>query len=674
MRIRFKACAVAWSILACVGCGPSDRPDFGNDGSTGADETELDVDDGLLGAAEDTDGPDGSVADGTDAPSATTDSTDGSDPNGSETTDDSPSNRQTDSQTDATGSDETDSVTTDSAATDVSTTDATGTDTAGQDPTPEDTAGQLGQACAQATDCASGFCADGVCCNSACGAVCSECNSSGTCVAAASDDACEDVECPAETECRVYELTNAGNCDALGACATAAACTSVDVQAGTPCANGEGACDGAGQCVIPNKATLGETCTDGDECGSDYCAATASGARVCCSEACDGVCEACGTDGFCDAAPADDSRCAPITCTPDSACADYPPALSSNRCVGYGQCITEAAYCVAEFSSATTSCGTGMFCDGAGSCEDACSSGEMWCTDECVDLSTDITNCGSCGNACSAPATPDSTAACFSGICAECGAYDQVCCPGAGTGCASGMACGGTDRCVCAVNTHRCNSGSYAGQCAANDNGEACGPSCVDCSQRHATPGCTADKCDNECLAESVCSNNSDGTANCGIWDFDANSLEGAVSLGPMPYVLTEYESGNYMFRFAYSGGTNAGNIRGSVRFPLCGDGRGTNVTGKKLVFDVLYDSSLLNSTAWAMAKVWVGSTSYEGTLLELLNTGVWQTLEMQLTTWKAPAGTNPQQSATDIEIYLGTGVGHPNHYIYIDNVRIVSE
>jgi hypothetical protein len=65
----------------------------------------------------------------------------------------------------------------------------------------------LGQACGSGADCSSGHCADGVCCETACDEVCATCNQPsnlGSCVTSTSDDACDQLVCPASTECRTY--------------------------------------------------------------------------------------------------------------------------------------------------------------------------------------------------------------------------------------------------------------------------------------------------------------------------------------------------------------------------------------------------------------------------------------------------------------------------------------
>ncbi|HRI70403.1 MAG TPA: hypothetical protein PK156_39495, partial [Polyangium sp.] len=107
----------------------------------------------------------------------------------------------------------------------------------------------LGQGCALGSDCLSGFCADGVCCNTGCLANCQACNLTG----------------------------NIGTC--------------LNVPAGaddSPNCTGTNSCDGNGSCKKDN----GQTCATGSECLSTSCVD-----GVCCSTACLGTCQACNVAG-----------------------------------------------------------------------------------------------------------------------------------------------------------------------------------------------------------------------------------------------------------------------------------------------------------------------------------------------------------------------------------------
>jgi len=100
---------------------------------------------------------------------------------------------------------------------------------------------QLGEACARASECGSGFCVDEVCCESACEGACLACSPSwgssepgGTCgpVEAGIDPR---GDCTAGSDCG-----NTGLCDGNGACAVA--------DVGTPCGV-SGRCAADGECA-----------------------------------------------------------------------------------------------------------------------------------------------------------------------------------------------------------------------------------------------------------------------------------------------------------------------------------------------------------------------------------------------------------------------------------------
>lgn len=115
-----------------------------------------------------------------------------------------------------------------------------------------------GQACSANSNCLSGFCVDGVCCNASCTSLCKACN-----------------------------LPN-----------SVGTCTNLPLlQTDAPTCSGSLACDGAGACKFKNGSTCPPLSTD---CISGFCAD-----GVCCNSACSGVCQACtaaktgGTTGTC---------------------------------------------------------------------------------------------------------------------------------------------------------------------------------------------------------------------------------------------------------------------------------------------------------------------------------------------------------------------------------------
>jgi hypothetical protein len=190
--------------------------------------------------------------------------------------------------------------------------------------------------------CASGFCVDGVCCESACDGICQTCaDSPGTCTLVLQnngDDTCSDV------------------------------------------------CDGAGAC----KKFMGSMCALGEECVSGFCTE-----GVCCETACTGLCETCAKSvpvGVCTVLPqgaaSRDAMCFPFVCTGVSDC----PSLclsddncdNSHYCEADGTCQPRTAVGVkcevtGERDCATAhscrSCNGGQCVDGYccfSTCEGAC--------------------------------------------------------------------------------------------------------------------------------------------------------------------------------------------------------------------------------------------------------------------------------------------------------------
>ena len=103
-----------------------------------------------------------------------------------------------------------------------------------------------GASCEQASQCASGQCVEGVCCNTACEGACEACNlagSVGTCSPA-----------PSTVQCR----GSGGECDVAEYCTgTGASCPADGFQASGAACSGDGnactvdVCDGTGSCTHP---------------------------------------------------------------------------------------------------------------------------------------------------------------------------------------------------------------------------------------------------------------------------------------------------------------------------------------------------------------------------------------------------------------------------------------
>jgi hypothetical protein len=230
--------------------------------------------------------------------------------------------------------------------------------------------GQLGASCEAASACDSGFCVDGVCCDSACTGTCADCNvpdSEGSCTMPASDASCTAAACPADTACISYGSAQGGNCSAIGACRPVLDCAATPhPDADCSNANNEvGKCGSQGECIIFNKKRLGEACAAGDECGSTFCAPGALGALVCCDAACNGTCQQCNASGACMEFPPNDPTCPTASCPADTLCSDYPDSISEQRCSGPGICQGAEACGVTALRPAADCAASGKLRQGA---------------------------------------------------------------------------------------------------------------------------------------------------------------------------------------------------------------------------------------------------------------------------------------------------------------------
>lgn len=241
--------------------------------------------------------------------------------------------------------------------------------------------GVNGAACEQGSECASGHCVDGLCCESACDGVCSACSQErtgsddGVCAAVRTgtdpDDECEAGEAgtcgqtgecgggracalaPAtrtcgESACVGQTLTPAPRCDGAGACKPrpSSACPGgLRCENATSCRDGctsDNQCTPGNYCDLeegecrPGKA-LGATC-DAGEAGGGGCASGFCVDGVCCESACTGSCNAC-SQGRTGAA---NGKCAPVRAgtDPDNECRrDEPSSCGQDgTCNGAGAC------------------------------------------------------------------------------------------------------------------------------------------------------------------------------------------------------------------------------------------------------------------------------------------------------------------------------------------------
>jgi MYXO-CTERM domain-containing protein len=226
-----------------------------------------------------------------------------------------------------------------------------------------------GTSCNDGSTCASGYCVDGVCCDTACDGSCEACNleaTPGLCSAikAGTDPEAEcgvgflcsgkrsctiDVrpngeDCGDDTVCASGHCADGVCCDAacdrscetcrapgsVGSCTPYEAGTDPEVECGTA-----RVCAAPGVCVDENRPN-GASCEADAFCESGHCAD-----GVCCDSACDGVCVSCvvkGSEGECKAFTAGTD--------PDNECSGDAVCDGLDRCVsfetrGNGLCAVE---------------------------------------------------------------------------------------------------------------------------------------------------------------------------------------------------------------------------------------------------------------------------------------------------------------------------------------------
>jgi Kelch motif/Galactose oxidase, central domain len=398
-----------------------------------------------------------------------------------------------------------------------------------------------GSACTLGSECQSGNCVDGVCCDSGCSNLCNACTAAkkgqgldGDCGPIKSgidpDNECTDggaVSCSTDGfcngsgACRLYASGTpcgspvcVGNsladkaCDGAGACKTQAAS-----QDCTPylCSGGScpSTCAGDAQCAIGNYCTQGQcqqTKADGAQCSAaNECANAHCVDGVCCDLACSGTCQACSSAKKGAGA---DGDCGPIAkgADPDNECAQQPVSTCGfdGSCNGQGACGYYASGTSCGSSSCLNNKVSGSFCDGLGACNVnpsgvACDPYKC-ITDSCANPCQGDTDCvppnicaqGSCvpklGNGVSCgQATQCTSGNCVEGVCCDlaCGGLCQSCLAskkGVGQDGECGSIAAGTDpesECPKDPQATCLKTGSCdgAGNCAFYQSGVSCGDS-----------------------------------------------------------------------------------------------------------------------------------------------------------------------------------------------------
>lgn len=307
--------------------------------------------------------------------------------------------------------------------------------------------GCIARPCTKSSDCTTGYCYDGVCCNSACSGTCRACSAlkKGYSV----DGLCESIKdgTDPDSECSTMgsgACSSDGVCNGTGACrvtTTGTVCAPPSCV-GTASAASESACSATGTCTpkmttpcspflcdpttakckttctadtdcVPGLRCTGgscagkpiaSACTTNAECTSGFCAD-----GVCCNTSCTGQCEACdnvGTVGTCNVVNGKPHG------TRTQCTGSMTDPICGQRCDGITR--TSCRYPSTSVTCGTNSCvGTSSVserrCNGGGTCS---SSGTRSCSPFLCDTTTNA-----CRTSCATQADCTSGFLCISGVC-----------------------------------------------------------------------------------------------------------------------------------------------------------------------------------------------------------------------------------------------------------------
>jgi MYXO-CTERM domain-containing protein len=241
--------------------------------------------------------------------------------------------------------------------------------------------GTVASTCATGDDCATGFCEDGYCCNTACSGPCDFCNlpgSQGICTIA-----------PAGTP------SSGGTCNPFLCNGTSATCPSSCSPTALSCVPTE-YCNASNQCVA--LLATGQVCTVSADCVSGFCVD-----GVCCSTECTSQCGACnvtGSYGTCTPVAkgtpptngrppcANDGTSCGGTCDGTDLTCNYPStktschpascvgnvAVGASLCSGSGACVAGTLTSCAPYgcsgTTCLTTCSADTDCDNGYHCAD----------------------------------------------------------------------------------------------------------------------------------------------------------------------------------------------------------------------------------------------------------------------------------------------------------------
>ena len=340
-----------------------------------------------------------------------------------------------------------------------------------------------GTACTTGATCASTFCVDGVCCDTACGGnVAGDCqacsaaagaSANGTC-AALSGRACDD-----GNACTHTDVCTAGAC-------AGTAITCADDACNTRACNGTSTCT-----VTPLSGAAcndGNACTHTDVCAAGACAGTAitCTSDLCNTRACNGT-STCTVTPLSGTACNDGNACTHTDVCTAGACAGTAITCTSDAC-NTRACNGTATCMVTPLSG--TACNDGNACTRTDTCQaGACTgSNPIACggADACHDAV-----CNPATGTCTNPNRPDGTP-CGAGCASTC---QSGTCTGGGS-----VSCNPIDAChvagVCNPTTGACTNPPAANGTSCNDNNPCTVADSCQAGTCVGTPNlCPADAC-----------------------------------------------------------------------------------------------------------------------------------------------------------------------------------
>ncbi|MEL6339931.1 MAG: MopE-related protein [Myxococcota bacterium] len=296
--------------------------------------------------------------------------------------------------------------------------------------------------CSVNTDCPSGICVEGQCCDRACDGLCESCVSTLTGVESGT---CAPIANGPDTQ-------------------PSALCSGNDGCSGNACTCVGGTCSGA----------LGSSCSNGSDCHSNQCVD-----GVCCETACEGTCQACSSS----LTGESNGLCRNISSNVD----DTEP---SDLCVGTNTCRAGTGECrrdTGQSCSANSECLTG-FCRDGFCCESACDTACRGCSaaltgganGQCEPLSSggpDTSPSDLCVGGTGCPGGVSCECEAGSGMCKN---RNGVACSSNGEclsgNCADGFCCNN----ACNGSCNACDLAGSEGTCGNSTRGTAGDPACSD--------------------------------------------------------------------------------------------------------------------------------------------------------------------------------------------------